>query len=143
MQITIKEVTGSDNIAIAHAIRKEVFQDEQAISSKDDFDGRDDAATQFLAFDSDKPIGTARYRVVEDSSAKIERVAVFKPYRGHSVGRLIIEELIDSIQRHDIHHAYLEAQSYASPFYEKLGFKIVGEEFEAVGIPTLKMEINL
>lgn len=143
MQITIKEVTGSDNIAIAHAIRKEVFQDEQGISAEVDFDGKDETATQFLAFDGKKPAGTARYRVLESGTAKIERVAVLKPYRGHSIGKLIMDELLNSIKGREVRHAYLEAQSYAAPFYEKLGFKIVGDEFELVGIPTVKMEADL
>lgn len=143
MRIKVKEVTGPENIAIAHAIRKEVFQDEQSISSKADFDGKDEVAVQFLAFDGEKPVGTARYRVLDDSTAKIERVAVLKSYRGNSVGMLIMEELLESIKQRGIHQAYLEAQSYAAQFYEKLGFKVVGNEFEVVGIPTVRMETNL
>ena len=35
---------------------------------------------------------------------------------------------------------YLEAQTYAIPFYERLGFKVCSDEFLEDGIPHVKME---
>ena len=34
---------------------------------------------------------------------------------------------------------FLSAQVYAAPFYERLGFKTVSEEFLEVGIPHVDM----
>ena len=38
---------------------------------------------------------------------------------------------------------YLEGQVYASKLYEKLGFKIISDEFLEDGIPHYKMLKNL
>ena len=40
-------------------------------------------------------------------------------------------------------HFYLEAQTYAIPFYERLGFKVCSEEFLEDGIPHVKMESDV
>ena len=38
---------------------------------------------------------------------------------------------------------YLEAQTYARGFYEKLGFQQVSEEFLLDGIPHIKMLLQI
>ena len=37
-------------------------------------------------------------------------------------------------------HLYLESQTYAISFYERLGFKVCSDEFLEDGIPHVKME---
>jgi ElaA protein len=37
----------------------------------------------------------------------------------------------------------IHAQTYAIPFYSKVGFKCVGDEFMEDGIPHYKMELYL
>lgn len=51
---------------------------------------------------------------------------------------------MDAIEQYatqqDVHVLKLNAQTHAIPFYEKLGYKVISEEFMDAGIPHKTME---
>ena len=75
---------------------------------------------------------------VEADCFAIGRVVTAK--RGCGLGRLILTEGIAYAEdEYDASRIYLEAQTYARGFYEKLGFRQVSEEFTVDGIPHIGM----
>ena len=132
------DAVGIENLSICLALRRAVFVDEQGVDPAIDADGEDEHATQFLAWASGVPIGTARLRVV-DGSAKAERVAVLDDYRGRGVGQALMN-VVEANARGQGHRSLLvHAQEASVPFYQRLGYEPFGERFAEAGIPHVAM----
>ncbi len=127
----------------AHAVRAAVFQMEQGIPASDDFDDLDISAHQFVAFDKGKSIGTARYRILDSGIAKVERVAVLPSHRGKKVGQAIMHAVEYTAWRQHIPELMLNAQLTAANFYKRQGYRQDGGIFEEVGIPHIKMTLEV
>jgi len=74
--------------------------------------------------------------------AKIERVAVLKAWRGRNLGTALMDAVISDIKSADPNFKTLriEAQDYTIPFYEKMGFTVVGDGFLEANTPHHAME---
>ena len=130
-KILIKTVKTDKELADAKSVRIEVFQKEQRIAKELDFDDKDNEADHVIAYFDKKPVGTMRIRYVDnDKIVKIERMAVLQEFRSQNIGGRMMEYALD-------------AQDHARKFYEKLGFKQEGEVFMEVGIPHIKMFMDL
>lgn len=129
----------------AFAVRKKVFVEEQNVPLHleiDDFDTSDDVV-HFVLYDEDTVIGAARIRESEAGVAKIERVCIDSTYRGKNLGLLIMQEIEQHVCTLPFTTMKLNAQTYAIPFYEKLGFTVTSIEFLDAGIPHRSMEKTL
>lgn len=139
MQITVEEVTNQSDFAICMAIRMEVFVFEQDVPADIEWDAFDRTSTHFFARADGKPVATARLRD-ENGIAKIERMAVRKDYRGKGVGDALLNRVMETAKNKGLPKARLSAQTHAVPFYEKLGFEVVSDEYMEAGIPHRAME---
>lgn len=116
-------------------IREAVFIAEQCVPPELEWDADDDSAVHFLAMEGDYAIGTARLL----ADGQIGRVSVLKDWRGLKVGDALMQAVIVEAQNRDLKQQMLSAQVQATPFYERLGFKVVSEEFLEAGIPHVDM----
>jgi predicted GNAT family N-acyltransferase len=123
----------------AFAIRRTVFQDEQRVPAELEFDADDEHAVHVIADVNGEIVGTGRV-VLHREHAKIGRMAVLARWRGHGVGRLLLDALLHEAAQRGVVRALLHAQVHAIGFYAQAGFTAVGEEFEEAGIPHRKME---
>jgi len=115
--------------AACFAIRRKVFIEEQQIPEAEEWDAHDDTCIHYLAEDAEGPTGTARL-IAKGSSAKIGRVAVVQTARGTGLGAAMMRAVLEDAQGQGFTEAELEAQTYAIPFYERLGFVAEGPEFD-------------
>jgi ElaA protein len=142
MSVTIREMKDGSDFAICMAIRMEVFVREQNVPIDVEMDDLDATATHYIATVDGAPSATARTRV-ENGVGYIERVAVRKEKRGTGVGRELMEHLIKRLRNHpQAKTIEISAQTYALPFYEKLGFVAEGDEYMDAGIPHKKMRLD-
>ncbi|MGH8441038.1 MAG: GNAT family N-acetyltransferase [Pseudomonas sp.] len=116
-------------------IREAVFIAEQCVPPELEWDADDNSAVHFLALEGDYAIGTARLL----ADGQIGRVSVLKDWRGLKVGDALMQAVIVEAQNRDLKQQMLSAQVQATPFYERLGFKVVSEEFLEAGIPHVDM----
>lgn len=141
--IEMKRAITPQEIEDAKSVRIAVFQKEQGIVKELDFDGQDEKAFHFVAYDG-LPIGALRVRFIEDNKqAKIERVAVLFSHRGKGIGSKLMIFINDYLTNQGVQETYLDSQEHAKNFYEKLGYRQKGEAFEEVGIPHVKMVKSL
>jgi len=124
----------------AFAVRKKVFVEEQGVPLHLECDAEDATATHFIMYEGEKPVGAARLRSIENSAAKIERVCILQDQRGKKLGALIMREMEKYAVSINKKILKLHAQSYAIPFYEKLGYTVTSPEFMDAGIPHRAME---
>ena len=71
---------------------------------------------------------------------KVRQVATDSAQQGKGLGRKLSDAAEIYAKQHGYHTMYCHARKVASPFYLKLGYKIVSDEFAEVGIPHYVME---
>jgi predicted GNAT family N-acyltransferase len=121
-------------------VRRSVFIEEQQIAERDEWDELDPVITHVLVFEA--PAATKRDAVGTgrlEPTGKIGRVAVLPQYRGTGAGVAVMRRLLDLAAERGFHEVYLNAQVSAAGFYERLGFRADGPEFDEVGIPHQRM----
>jgi len=121
-------------------VRESVFVVEQNIPVELEWDDIDPECMHALATD-DRGVAIGTGRLLPDGH--IGRMAVLAEWRSRGVGRAILEALVEEARRRGFAEAMLNAQSYASGFYAKSGFEVVGDEFTEAGIPHVAMARTL
>lgn len=137
--IIIKTVNYLAEIKHIKNIRNQVFQLEQGIDEELEFDGLDATAIHLLAYLENQPVGTARIRKLDETTAKIERLSVLPTARRKGLGRKLMIKAIEVITRENYHQIIINSQKYIKSFYQKLGFEQIGNTFEEANIPHVKM----
>lgn len=121
-------------------IRHQVFVVEQGVPVELEVDGLDPQSTHVRACSAaNEVIGTAR--LLPDGH--IGRVAVLKNWRGRGIGQRMMEALIDQARSNDCAKVIVNAQMSALSFYERLGFRLAGDEFMDAGLPHRCMTLDL
>ncbi|NDV62410.1 GNAT family N-acetyltransferase [Puniceicoccales bacterium CK1056] len=80
---------------------------------------------------------------LENDRVKIRQMAVLTQYQGRGLGRRLMEEVEALLKSDGVGRFMLHARHTAVGFYETLGYHVVGEVFEEVGIPHRQMEKTL
>ena len=117
-------------------VRTLVFVEEQSVPSELEWDDDDTRAIHLLAEDdASQPIGTARLL----DTGQIGRMAVLPEWRDRKVGSALLHDALDIARTSNYPVAFLNAQVSALPFYQRMGFEPVGEQFDEAGIPHRRM----
>jgi len=141
--LIVKPVETSQELKDAQEVRRQVFTEEQGIKREVDINGLDLNSDHTIAYANNVPVGTARIRYKNGVRAKLERIAVLKPYRGQGIGKRIIAASLKLAKAKGALEVTLDSQQSAAGFYEKLGLRQEGEPFEEVGIPHIVMTRKL
>ena len=72
-------------------IRKKVFVEEQGVPEKSEIDEYESESIHLIGYDNGQPVATARIRPINETTVKIERVAVIKSHRGQGMGKMLMK----------------------------------------------------
>lgn len=144
MPATAYRVTDLRDLDAAFTIRERVFVEEQGVPfalENDEHDRRD--ACHYLARAADgTPTGAARWRETAHG-VKLERFAVLPAFRNQAIGAALLHAVLADVRaERPGAEVYLNAQLRAVPFYERHGFRKVGEQFEEASIQHFKMVLG-
>ena len=121
-------------------VRAAVFVVEQECAYQD-VDGIDLRSVHAFLWDED---GIHAYlRVFEKDARTAQMGRMLTVQRGAGLGGRLLKEgirIARDVLKKDV--LYIEAQTYATGFYEREGFKVTSEEFLEDGIPHVKMELE-
>ena len=107
-----------------------------------DLDDKDYHSLHVFFEDNGEVVACLRAFLKEDNVVQIGRVLTL--YHGNGLGGKLLKEGIAQIQnKMNPKKIYIEAQCYATGFYEREGFKICSEEFLKDGIPHVAMDLKL
>lgn len=128
----------------AFYVRTKVFVEEQNVPSELEIDEHENESAHFVLYDEDAPVGAGRFRIV-DGKGKVERICILPAYRKTGGGIRVMNAIEDYAkgQGQELQTLKLNSQTYAIPFYEKLGYHVVSEEFLDAGIPHRTMEKDI
>lgn len=138
----LKIVASEQELQEAFSIRKTVFVEEQHVPLVEEIDHHEDEATHFVLVEDQRAIGAGRFREVE-GIGKVERICVLQEARGTGAGKEIMLGIELFAKANGFHTLKLNAQTYAIPFYEKLGYTVISDEFMDAGIPHKTMKKTL
>jgi predicted GNAT family N-acyltransferase len=142
-KLNYKLVESGKELAEAFKVRKEVFVEEQGISEDIELDSNDSEALHIVVKDGERVIGTARVLFPAQGVAKIERMAILRPFRRKGIGSRIISFLNTELKNRQIRKVVLHAQYSSVAFYKSCGFAESGMPFNEAGIRHLRMEREL
>ncbi|KAA3648925.1 MAG: GNAT family N-acetyltransferase [Bacteroidetes bacterium] len=121
----------------ARHIREKVFIVEQNVDRDEEFDDYEDESIHYLLEVDGEPVGTARWRHIGDQ-VKLERFAVYLSHRNQGYGLNLLNQVMkDALETGK--DLFMHAQVKALSFYERRGFKKVGEQFLECDIEHFKM----
>lgn len=127
----------------ARAVRFRVFVEEQGVAQEEEWDDHDFAgadAVHFVMLDAGarEAVACARLRPY-GGEAKVERVAVLREQRGRGLGRQIMAAAEGAARERGYRELVLHAQLPVLPFYERLGWRAEGPEFDEAGMAHRRM----
>lgn len=138
----VKVVSNEQELQDAYSVRKQVFITEQNVPAEIEIDEHETEAAHFVLYQNGNTIGAGRFRVI-DNIGKVERICVLKEYRSNGCGQVIMNKIEEYAFQNGITTLKLNAQTHAIPFYSRLGYTIVSEEFLDAGIPHKTMKKNI
>ena len=139
-EVTVATVPWKTHEEVLMGVRTAVFIEEQGVPEDHERDGRDAAATHFLATAADRgPVGTARLL----ADGQIGRLAVLAEARRTGIGRRLLEAALAAARGRGDRAVWLNAQLDARGLYEAAGFEAVGEPFVEAGLGHIRMELDL
>lgn len=95
------------------------------------------------AYEDDEMLGCCMLIQVTPDTVQLRQMAVKAGLQGKGIGRVLMQFAENIARDRGNKKIFMHARKVAAGFYEKLGYKIVGQEFTELNIPHFNMEKNL
>lgn len=125
----------------AHALRQEVFIDEQGFAQE--FDEQDRSAFHITLYEDGQAVACCRIFPDGPAAWHVGRVAVRKSCRGRGLGAQVMAQAEAAGAARGAAVMVLSAQVQAAGFYQRLGYKQIGGVYLDEHCPHVRMEKRL
>jgi len=95
------------------------------------------------AYEDDHMLGCCMLVEEEPGTVRLRQMAVANPLQGKGIGRVMIQFAENLARDRGFKRITMHARKNALGFYEKMGYKKTGEEFQEITIPHYVMEKQL
>ena len=95
------------------------------------------------AFEDDDMLGCCMLFEENSGVVKLRQMAVLNALQGKGIGRALMQFAENLARDHGYKVLTMHARKNAVGFYEKMGYRVKGEEFQEVSIPHYEMEKEL
>ncbi len=127
-EIEVMRATKLWQQAGAYSVRIEGMNRQHQIPLEEEFDEHDGPDTRYLVLlENGYPIGTCRLFPVSSTCAEIGRVVVLEAYRNLGLGTLLIVEAEQWLAELGFRSVCIESRDVAVGFYQRLGYRTIGE----------------
>ena len=99
--------------------------------------------TLIAAFEEDKMLGCCLLTKVDNQCVRLRQMAVQNNLQGKGIGAAMMNYAENVARDAGYNKVIMHARKTAIGFYEKLGYKVTGNEFEEITIPHFVMEKKL
>ena len=129
MDIKVLRATEEWQRAGAYSVRIQGMNRQHHISLRDEFDEHDCDGTKYIVLlDDEYPIATCRFYEIDANTVTIGRVVVLPEFRGKKLGAMAVREAEKWIAECGYKEIIIDSRTEAIEFYNKLGYKQVGEQ---------------
>ena len=127
-QIEVLRAEAEWQRAGAYSVRIQGMNRQHHISLREEFDEHDADGTRYIVLlDDGYPVATCRFYAGEPGRAVLGRVVVLPEYRGHGLGRMVVEEAERWLRELGFREVAIDSRIVAVAFYEKLGYAPVDD----------------
>ena len=140
MSTSITITDWKDARELVKPIRIKVFILEQKVPEDLEWDEYDEVAWHAVAKSNHQVIGTGRL-IINQSIAKIGRMAIDPEFRCKGIGMEVLKALINKGKEKGAQEFILHAQTHAIAFYAREGFEPYGPIFDEAGITHVEMRL--
>lgn len=95
------------------------------------------------AFEEEKMLGCCMLIQEGEKNCRLRQMAVLNSLQGKGIGRALMVFAENIARDRGFRKLTMHARKTALGFYERLGYKVSGEEFKELSIPHYIMEKNL
>jgi predicted GNAT family N-acyltransferase len=95
------------------------------------------------AYEDDQMLGCCMLIEESPDTVRLRQMAVINDLQGKGVGRALMQFAENLARDRGYKKITMHARKNAVGFYEKMGYRIVGQEFEEITIPHYVMEKEL
>lgn len=95
------------------------------------------------AFEEEKMLGCCLLTKVDNQCVRLRQMAVQNNLQGKGIGATMMNYAENVARDAGYSKLIMHARKTAMDFYKKLGYKVVGDEFEEITIPHFIMEKKL
>ncbi len=124
-------------------LRQEILRKPLNLSFEKDELDREKNDVLIGAFDEDKILGCCLLTKVDKECIRLRQMAVQNNLQGKGIGAAMMNFAENIARDMGYRKLIMHARKTAIGFYEKLGYKVAGKEFEEISIPHIIMEKKL
>ena len=137
------KLTISNNFNDCAYVRTKVFIEEQGFDKEMEFDEIDGYATHIALYRNGDLIGCGRLYEVDENIYRLGRIAILKEYRNEGFGRYLLGVMEKMARDKGARHLIIQGQVSAKGFYDKTGYKVIGDIELEEGVPSIYMRKNV
>jgi N-acetylglutamate synthase-like GNAT family acetyltransferase len=140
----IKQIDhGSDDYRKMVELRNEILRKPLGLRFANEELAKETGDILIGAFEDEKIIGCCLLTRVDNHNVRLRQMAVQNNVQGKGIGATMMNFAENVARDAGYKKMIMHARKSAIGFYEKLGYKVVGEEFEEITIPHYIMEKKL
>ena len=142
--INIKQIKhNSTEYELELELRNELLREPLGLNIYDEDLEQEKNDIHLGAFRKKELVGTLILKILNEQKLKMRQVAVKKSLQGNNIGTKLVKYAENYAVKNGYQIIKLNARKTAVPFYEKLGYEKIGDEFMEVSIPHFKMQKSL
>ena len=103
----------------------------------------EDRSLHLVAVDKARVMGCVLFHPDDHGGGRLYQMAVHGSLQGQGLGTQLVNRLEIELRSRQTERIHLHARDVAVAFYERLGYRCVGEPFDEVGIVHYMMEKEL
>lgn len=138
MEIRIIE-HGSPEYAEMVELRNEVLRKPLLLHYTEEYLENEKDTTLIACFKKERLVGCCLLRVISEEVIQLQQMAVATGLQGKGIGKKLIEFAEETAINRGFYKLFMHARKSAVGFYKKLGYEVLGDEFEEVTIPHFMM----
>jgi predicted GNAT family N-acyltransferase len=96
-----------------------------------------------VAYEDEKMLGCCMLLEEDPQTVRLRQMAVRNDLQGKGVGKALMQFAENLARDRGYKRITMHARKHASGFYEKMGYKKIGDEFKETTIPHVVMEKEL
>ncbi len=103
----------------------------------------EDQSLHLVAVDKARVMGCVLFHPDDHGGGRLYQMAVHGALQGQGLGTQLVQHLETELKSRAVERVHLHARDVAVAFYERLGYRCVGNPFDEVGIVHYMMEKEL
>ena len=124
-------------------LRNEILRKPLGLAFKPEELAKEKNDILIAVFEEDKLLGCCLLTKVDNQCVRLRQMAVQNNLQGKGIGASMMNYAENVARDTGYHKIIMHARKTTIPFFEKLGYKVTGNEFEEITIPHFVMEKKL